>query len=94
MDTKEQKLIEKLESIYQILKKYIIDTSLSDKDWGELKALESEIAALKAEMEKEEQVASPIITFPNKCDVCGNTPSVIIRTNFGSFCEAHVRYFK
>ena len=26
-----------------------------------------------------------------KCDVCGCHPSVIIRTRFGTFCEAHAR---
>ena len=27
-----------------------------------------------------------------KCDVCGCHPSVIIRTEFGTFCQAHARY--
>jgi hypothetical protein len=86
MDTKD-KLIEKLEEYVDYLITYPHSSFKKDK-------FESEITALKAKREKEEQVASPTITFPNKCDVCGNTPSVIIRTNFGSFCEAHVRYFK
>ena len=27
-----------------------------------------------------------------KCDVCGCHPSVIIRTEFGTFCQAHARF--
>lgn len=29
-----------------------------------------------------------------KCDVCGCHPSVIIRTEFGTFCQAHARYVR
>ena len=30
----------------------------------------------------------------DKCDVCGCHPSVIIRTEFGTFCQAHARYVR
>jgi heptaprenylglyceryl phosphate synthase len=52
--SKTDKLISKLESGFAILKKYIIMTSLTDKDWGEIKALESEISQLKEQIKKEE----------------------------------------
>ena len=29
-----------------------------------------------------------------KCDVCGCRPGVIIRTEFGTFCQAHARYVR
>ena len=29
-----------------------------------------------------------------KCDVCGCHPNVIIRTEFGTFCQAHARYVR
>ena len=29
-----------------------------------------------------------------KCDVCGCHTSVIIRTEFGTFCQAHARYVR
>ena len=27
-----------------------------------------------------------------KCDICGNHPSTIIRTNKGTFCQEHAKY--
>lgn len=33
-----------------------------------------------------------ITSYLAECDVCKCHPSVLIRTQFGSFCEAHVRY--
>ena len=27
-----------------------------------------------------------------KCDVCGCTPNVIVKTQFGTFCLSHARY--
>jgi hypothetical protein len=27
-----------------------------------------------------------------KCDICGCAPSIIIRTEFGTFCKSHARY--
>jgi hypothetical protein len=29
---------------------------------------------------------------PECCDVCGNHPSIIIRTQFGTFCQIHAKY--
>ena len=29
-----------------------------------------------------------------KCDVCGCHPNVIIRTELGTFCQAHARYVR
>ena len=29
-----------------------------------------------------------------KCDVCGCHPNVIIRTEFGTFCQAHARHVR
>lgn len=34
----------------------------------------------------------PLSELPNKCDICGCSPSAIIRTQYGTFCVAHVRY--
>jgi|WetSurMetagenome_2_1015567.scaffolds.fasta_scaffold03883_16 hypothetical protein len=30
--------------------------------------------------------------FELRCDVCGFHPSIIYKTQFGTFCEEHVRY--
>ena len=49
----ERQLIEKQKKLILIFKKYFKVTLPSDKDWGELKALESEIAALEAKLEQE-----------------------------------------
>jgi hypothetical protein len=35
-----------------------------------------------------EEYASKFI----KCDVCGCYPSVIIKTQFGTFCQLHAKY--
>ena len=29
-----------------------------------------------------------------KCDVCGCHPSLVIRTEFGTFCQQHTKYVK
>lgn len=46
--TKDRMIIEKHKEMIKIFKKYFIATALSDTDWGEMKALESELKSLES----------------------------------------------
>jgi hypothetical protein len=68
--TKTDELISKLEEAYKIVKKYVIATAPSDKDWGELKALESEISQLKEQIKKSNSSQDE---QPELCPICEKT---------------------
>lgn len=59
-----------------------------------LKIIEDEFDRL-AELEQCNQIVvetKPSIIDMFKCDICHNTPSLIIRTSKGTFCSEHVKY--
>ena len=65
----------------------------------EIEQLEHENKDLIEENEKlksENSINTPLANeFMNdylKCDVCGNHPSIIIRTGKGTLCQEHVKY--
>lgn len=47
---------------------------------------------LQSLSDKEVRDKKEISTERLKCDVCGNHPSVIIKTQFGQYCQLHAKY--
>ena len=51
-----------------------------------IRKLKAEIKELKFQLPN-----NPGQIETEKCDVCGNHPSIIIKTSKGTFCEEHVK---
>ena len=56
-------------------------------EWNELASLRQQLAECEEPKELAEISGERI-----KCDACGCHPSVIITTQFGTFCQEHARY--